>query len=111
MLHEAFSYCFLTICVLITSVISAGASQIVYGDSGKSNIRVSPSKDSSPIGVLHQGESLEYMGDTEYDNRGVAWYSVRYDGQKAYVSSKYTLLKSNGSSSSDSYEDEYDDFE
>lgn len=65
----------------------------VTGASGDSNIRKSPSLGSAALGTLPKGSSAEYLGDTSYDNRGVAWYRVRYRGVTGWVSSRYTRLE------------------
>lgn len=60
---------------------------------GSANVRRGPGLDYSIIGAVQEGTSLTYTGDTRKDDRGVAWYSVRYQGKAGWVSSKYAKLK------------------
>ena len=64
----------------------------VYGDSGDSNVRTGPGLGYSKLGVLYDGDSAPYQGKTSYDDRGVAWYKIRWNGSTAWVSSRYTIL-------------------
>lgn len=60
--------------------------------SGDTYLRTGPGLSYSKIGVLYQGQAAEYLNDTQYDNRGVAWYYVRWGGGNGWVSSRYTTL-------------------
>ena len=65
---------------------------IVFGVSGKSIIRRSPYLDGASLGTFPQYASADYLGEKQYDNRGVAWYKIYYQGTTGWVSSKYTFL-------------------
>ena len=66
--------------------------------SGDVNVRTGPGLGYEVIGSVSKGQTLTYAGETRKDDRGVAWYSVNYKGQRGWVSSRYSSL--NGASSS-----------
>lgn len=68
--------------------------------SGDVNVRTGPGIDYDVIGSVYQGQTLNYAGETRNDYRGVAWYSVRYNGRKGWVSSRYSSLRGSSSSGS-----------
>ena len=70
----------------------SGGSSKVYASGGDTNVRSGPGLDYKQLGTLKQGCTLDYLGTTTYDARGVAWYSVDYNGGTGWVSSKYTEL-------------------
>ncbi|MGX8705456.1 MAG: SH3 domain-containing protein [bacterium] len=71
--------------------VSGGKHSYITGDNGKSNVRTGPGLNYRALGVLHRGESLKYLHDTSIDDRGVMWYKVRFNGNTAWVSSRYTM--------------------
>lgn len=70
---------------------SISVSSYVYA-SGSSNIRSQPNLNGSVLGTLPKGASALYLNDSRYDDRGVLWYKVNYNGKVGWVSSKYTEL-------------------
>lgn len=65
--------------------------------SGDCNVRTGPGRDYGVKGSKSAGTSLEYAGDTRYDERGVAWYKVYYGSGTGWVSSMYaSFTKSSG---------------
>lgn len=66
---------------------------VVKGHSGKSNVRTGPGLDYKSLGTLDKGESADFLGNTAHDERGVKWYNIRYEGQNAWVSEKYTIVE------------------
>jgi len=44
------------------------------------------------INAAYEGEILAYAGGISYDDRGVAWYSVSFEGQTGWVSSVYAEI-------------------
>ena len=52
-----------------------------------------PGLDYGKLGTVNKGQTLTYAGDTRYDNRGVAWYSVYYNRKTGWVSSKYASVQ------------------
>ena len=57
---------------------------------GDTNIRKSPNLDAKIYGTMNKGAYALYLDDYEYDDRGVIWYYINYNGTKGWVSSKYT---------------------
>ena len=78
-----------------SSSSSGGSGNVTF--SGNVNVRTGPGLDYGQMGSMNKGQSLTYAGDTQYDNRGVAWYSVYYNGSKGWVSSKYASVKGGSS--------------
>ena len=64
------------------------------------NMRASATKNSTYIGTIPKGKTVEYLGDSDKDERGVTWYRVRYDGKTGWISSNLTTKGSSGGSSS-----------
>lgn len=60
--------------------------------SGDSNVRKGPGLGYESIGILYKGEGATYCDQISYDNRGVAWYYVRFCGEYGWVSSRYTII-------------------
>lgn len=69
---------------------------------GNCNIRSGPALEYDSLGVAHKGKTMTGTGSISTDSRGVDWYSVKYDGDEAWVSSVYASLKKKSSSSSSS---------
>ena len=75
-----------------SSSSSSSTKKWVVGDDGDSNVRKGPGLDYKKIGVLYQGDTAKYLGKSQKDDRGVAWYKISWKGSSAWVSSKYTNL-------------------
>ena len=65
----------------------------VRGTSGNSNVRSGPALDYPSLGILYQGESATYLGNSSVDSRGVIWYNIAWNGGSGWVSSKFTKLQ------------------
>ena len=65
----------------------------VYATDGRSYIRKEANLNGKVLCTLERGSSAKYEGSTKYDDRGVAWYKVSYDGKTGWVSSRYTTKK------------------
>lgn len=65
---------------------------VVVGVSGDSFVRSGPGLGYGKLGVLYNGQSATYLDQTRYDNRGVAWYLIRWYGDEGWVSSRYTEI-------------------
>ncbi len=74
----------------------------ILADEGKAHIRDNPSLDGESLEILPQGDTATYLEKKEWDERGVAWYKVRYEGTVGWVSSKYTVIYEDGNSYSSS---------
>lgn len=89
----------LTLVLLFLFTATAFAKEVRF--SGRTNVRSGPGLDYHILGDVSKGSTLTYTGSTEYDDRGVAWYSVDYKGG-GWVSSKYASLGGGSSSSGSS---------
>jgi uncharacterized protein YgiM (DUF1202 family) len=69
-----------------------GDVKMVY-TSGDVYIRTGPGKNYESVGVIKAGNTVEYLGNSSTDERGVAWYNIRYNGTDGWVSSKYAELQ------------------
>lgn len=67
--------------------------QWVTATDGQTYIRSEGNLSGKGLGVLPKGASATYLNQSSVDERGVAWYRVRYDGVTGWVSSRYTTLK------------------
>lgn len=65
---------------------------IVFAVTGKSYIRSLATPESEAIDVLPEHSAATYLGEREYDYRGVEWYKINYEGTSGWVSSRYTYL-------------------
>lgn len=78
-----------------TNSASSGASFwntgviIVNGDA---NVRSGPGLGYSILNTMFKGETATYLGSTSYDERGVLWYNVSFEGDNGWVSSVYASL-------------------
>lgn len=59
----------------------------------KSNVRKQPNLNGKVLTSMEKNDTATYTGSTSIDDRGVAWYSVKFEGVNGWVSSKYTKLK------------------
>jgi uncharacterized protein YraI len=83
--------------VALTGTALAGGTVTATG--GDSYVRTGPGLGFATLGVLHNGESAEYLDDTQYDWRGVAWYCIAFEDMgDGWVSSRYTELYEDGGS-------------
>ncbi|MBR1558943.1 MAG: SH3 domain-containing protein [Clostridia bacterium] len=64
----------------------------VYARYGDTNVRTGPGLGYASLGTLFKGEGAVYQNEMRYDDRGVAWYRVRWAGQYGWVSSRYTEI-------------------
>ena len=55
-------------------------------------LRANPDKESEQVTSYPENTSLEYLGETSVDDRGVAWYKVKKGEYTGWVSSRYSEL-------------------
>lgn len=79
---------------------SSGAGDAVT-TTGSVYMREGPGLGYDTIRAIDEGMTLTY-DKSQKDSRGVTWYRVRYNGDRGWISSKYTRKGSGGSSSADS---------
>jgi len=76
---------------------TALATGTVTATGGDTYVRTGPGLGFDTLGILYEGESAEYLDDTQYDWRGVAWYCIVFEDMgDGWVSSKYTELYEDG---------------
>lgn len=98
------SFVLIAAVMLASLTISALASTYGYVIfSGDCNVRTGPGLDYGTIGAVASGGRLDYEGDYSYDNRGVCWYKVYYNGSIGWVSSVYATLYENSYDMDDDY--------
>ena len=85
------------IVLLAWTGVGALASGYVYGSTGDSFVRTGPGLDYNSFGTLYKGQSATYLDSISYDDRGVAWYRISWNGRAGWVSSRYTVLSGAGS--------------
>ena len=57
---------------------------------GEVNVRKGPGLKYVSIGVLARGTIVSYLGASKKDDRGVTWYKINFNGNVAWISSKYS---------------------
>lgn len=60
---------------------------------GNVNIRKGPALHYEIVRTMAKDEKAAYLGDIQYDERGVMWYHVQYEGKTGWVSSTYAQLE------------------
>ncbi len=83
----------LTAVLLLISLLLGSALASGYIEAQASaNVRSGPGLGYKDIGTIHKGDTLSYENKSSVDDRGVVWYRVDFDGDYAWVSSKYCQL-------------------
>jgi len=59
---------------------------------GNVRVRKGPGLDYAEMGIIDKGDTLTFLGEARYDNRGVAWYKVSYTKKTGWVSSRYSTV-------------------
>lgn len=75
--------------VLILSCCSVAFAATAIYTTGNCFLRTGPGLRYSTITTVPKGVALSAIAHS-YDNRGVKWYKVKYEGKTGYVSSVYT---------------------
>lgn len=60
---------------------------------GNVNIRKGPALNYEIVKTMGKDDKAAYLGDIQYDERGVMWYHVEYEGKTGWVSSTYSKLE------------------
>ena len=74
---------------------SALATDYVKAVASPTYVRTGPGLNYKIVDKLSAGSYYEYGGSTQYDSRGIAWYSVYYFNGYGWVSSLHASLDSN----------------
>ena len=83
----------LLIAALCVSSLAVALAASKVKTTGSVYLRSGAGRDYSSKGVVPKGKSLTYLDETKKDERGVAWYKVKYNGKTGWVSSKYAKLQ------------------
>lgn len=95
--------CCLAVLILSVCISAALAASGTVTATASVNIRKGPGLGYDTIGSINKGMQLDYMGDTQADDRGVDWYRVDYKGNTdAWVSSTYAALETSAAAAADS---------
>ena len=86
--------------LMLTLVLCSGALASTVVVTGDANARSNPSLNGYKLGVVTQGSWLTYRNVYSVDDRGVMWYGIIFDGEEAWISSRYSYVV---------YDDEGDD--
>lgn len=74
----------------VSSVTSSGPADA--RTTGDVNLRSGPGLGYDSLGVISAGNTVEYLGESSVDERGVAWYRIRYNEKEGWGSSKYVVI-------------------
>ena len=80
--------------------ITANASSGRVKATEDANLRWGPGKNYQVAGFLAEGDSLEYKGKTDTDERGVTWYALNGGDNTMWISSKCSIITDTASSRS-----------
>jgi uncharacterized protein YgiM (DUF1202 family) len=72
--------------------VSGGSSDQKIKATGELNVRTGPGLNYDVVGSISTGKTLEFVGMSKKDSRGVYWYKVIYKGKERWVSSKYAKV-------------------
>ena len=53
-------------------------------------IRKAPGIENPTVGLAHKGEKFKFAA--EFDPKGNGWFGIKYNGDVAYVSAKYSRI-------------------
>lgn len=70
------------------------AQNAIVRANGDANVRLGPGLKYSILNTMFEGETAQFSGTTSYDDRGVLWYSVVFEGEAGWISSVYASLDS-----------------
>lgn len=59
---------------------------------GNVNLRSGPTLNDNIVTTIQTGQSVEYLGNSSIDERGVVWYNIRFENQEGWGSSKYIMI-------------------
>lgn len=77
----------------LCSVLKKGSYSRKVVTTGNVYLRWGPGLDYNEYVAVKKGKSLTYLNKGNYDDRGVLWYKVSYNGYGLWVSSRYSKLK------------------
>ncbi|MBQ3479964.1 MAG: SH3 domain-containing protein, partial [Clostridia bacterium] len=91
--------------LMMALALCSGALASTVVVTGDANARSNPSLNGYKLGVVTQGSWLTYRNVYSVDDRGVMWYGIIFDGEEAWISSRYSYVIYD-----DEEDDAYDDY-
>ena len=77
---------------ILALALLCGAALAEVKATGDVWMRTGPGLNYDQVAIVKEGKTLEYLGETQMDERPVAWYKVSDGKDTGWVSSKYTEL-------------------
>jgi len=81
-----------TIALMLALSLCCGALAGTVVVTGNANARSNPSLNGYKLGVVTEGSWLTYRNVYSVDDRGVMWYGITFDGEDAWISSRYSYV-------------------
>ena len=81
-----------TLALLLGLALCFGALADTVVVTGDANARINPSLNGYKLGVVAEGSWLVYRNVYSVDDRGVMWYGITFDGEDAWISSRYSYV-------------------
>lgn len=78
--------------LMLVLALCSGALAGTVVVTGDANARSNPSLNGYKLGVVTQGSWLTYRNVYSVDDRGVMWYGITFDGEDAWISSRYSYV-------------------
>ena len=79
------------------ATLEGTAAQTVWVKNNEAYAHSGPGREYYSFGYIPEDSILAYLGQISYDERGVAWYKVRWYGNDAWVSSRQAVLQGTAS--------------
>ena len=76
----------------LAALLACGVALADVRTTANVNVRSGPGLDYEIVANCAAGKALEYLGESEADDRGIAWHKVRVGEAMGWVSSKYAEL-------------------
>ena len=78
--------------MMLAASLCCGALAGTVVVTGNANARSNPSLNGYKLGVVTEGSWLVYRNVYSVDDRGVMWYGITFDGEDAWISSRYSYV-------------------
>ena len=78
--------------VMAALALMVGTAMAEVRTTGDVWLRTGPGLDYESVAIVKTGKSLEYLGESSTDERGVAWYKVSLGDKTGWISSRYSEL-------------------
>ncbi len=77
----------------LAALLACGCALADVRTTANVNVRSGPGLDHEIVATCTAGKALEYLGETQTDDRGVNWYKVSVGDTAGWISSKYAELQ------------------